>query len=80
MPERFVARGLSIVLLSPIAAQCQSWIALERPPIAEPSLCMLLTDGTVICQSGPHWIKLTPDMFGSYLNGSWSQIASFPEL
>src|SRR5208283_1455249 len=69
---------LSIVLLSPIAARGQSWIALEHQPIAEPSLCMLLTDGTVICQSGPDWIKLTPDMFGSYLNGSWYQIASFP--
>jgi len=39
---------------------------------------MLLTDGKVICQSGAAWEKLTPDLFGSYVNGSWSQIASFP--
>jgi hypothetical protein len=42
---------------------------------------LLLTDGTVIFQdnSNPsNWYKLSPDMFGSYVNGSWSQIASLP--
>jgi hypothetical protein len=43
----------------------------------------LLTDGTVLCQDvgagrggSPNWWKLTPDAFGSYLNGTWSQVAS----
>ena len=50
---------------------------------------MLLTDGTVIAQSVYSaltatgwdlntWWKLTPDAFGSYVNGTWSQIASLP--
>jgi hypothetical protein len=47
------------------------------PPLSNP---LLLTDGTVLahvsCTST--WWKLTPDFTGSYINGSWSQIASLP--
>ena len=40
----------------------------------------LLTDGTVMFQGGTltDWWKLTPDEKGSYLNGTWSQLASLP--
>jgi hypothetical protein len=39
---------------------------------------LLLTDGTVFCQnSGTNqWWKLTPDITGSYVNGTWSQLAN----
>ena len=47
----------------------------------------LLTDGTVMMQefksffgatwASRRWWKLTPDAFGSYRNGSWSQLARF---
>jgi hypothetical protein len=44
---------------------------------------VLLTDGTVLCKTfsggndgyGNIWDKLTPDSNGSYINGTWSQIA-----
>jgi len=41
---------------------------------------ILLTDGTVLVQDAgfPYWWKLTPDASGSYVNGTWSQIASTP--
>ncbi|MGH8323688.1 MAG: hypothetical protein ACRETD_07805, partial [Steroidobacteraceae bacterium] len=48
-----------------------------NPPLSNP---LLLTDGTVIAYvscTGTWW-KLTPDFTGSYINGSWSQIASLP--
>jgi hypothetical protein len=40
----------------------------------------LLTDGSVLVQDAgfPYWWKLTPDQFGSYVNGTWTQIASLP--
>ena len=42
----------------------------------------LLTDGTVLAQNGdrtvPGWWKLTPDQSGSYINGTWTQVASPP--
>ena len=39
---------------------------------------MLLTDGTVLVQGyqGQDWYKLTPDITGSYVNGTWTQLAS----
>ena len=43
---------------------------------------MLLTDGTVMAQDGIYpymWWKLTPDINGSYLNGTWTQLASLPQ-
>jgi len=45
-----------------------------------PGSPILLTDGTVLvadagCQD---WWKLTPDAFGNYVNGTWTQIASTP--
>lgn len=45
---------------------------------------LLLTDGSVLVQNfnfphtGEVW-KLTPDAFGSYVNGTWSQVASLPD-
>ena len=38
---------------------------------------LLLTDGTVMCQEqgGLRWKKLTPDSTGSYVNGTWSDLA-----
>ena len=41
---------------------------------------ILLTDGTVLIQDTgfPDWWRLTPDSTGSYINGTWTQIASLP--
>jgi hypothetical protein len=41
---------------------------------------MLETDGTVIVHQDDSeaWYKLTPDSNGSYVNGTWSQIANSP--
>jgi len=39
-----------------------------------------MTDGTVLAQGlrSSDWWKLTPDNTGSYLNGTWTQVASLP--
>lgn len=41
---------------------------------------ILLTDGTVLVQDagGQDWWRLTPDLTGSYVNGTWTQVASLP--
>jgi hypothetical protein len=38
------------------------------------------TDGSILVQSydGQSWMKLTPDARGSYINGTWSTLASEP--
>jgi hypothetical protein len=57
----------------------------NQPPVLDSVDCgpgnpLLLTDGTVMvadngCQD---WWKLTPDFTGSYVNGTWTQLASLP--
>lgn len=41
---------------------------------------ILLMDGSVLVQDAgfPDWWKLTPDHSGSYINGTWTQVASLP--
>src|SRR5579884_1986326 len=43
-------------------------------------VAMLLTDGRVLAQGGgaSDWWTLTPDINGSYVNGTWQQVASLP--
>ena len=63
--------------------RAQSWTALSNSPPAGIGLCLLLTDGSVLCQANTvynlaPWYKLTPDLYGSYLKGTWSAAASMP--
>jgi hypothetical protein len=75
----------SLTSSAPLAPQ-GSWQDLpNQPPVLDFTDCgpgspLLLTDGTVMvadngCQD--FW-KLTPDQFGSYVNGTWTQLASLP--
>ena len=51
---------------------------LVHQPSGGAFLSFQLTDGTVLCQANnsKDWWKLTPDINGSYLNGTWTQMAS----
>lgn len=62
----------------PMAAQ--SWTALNNKASFNASTALLLTDGTVMVQpiESNSWWRLTPDNFGSYINGTWTQVASLP--
>lgn len=61
-------------------AHAQTWQPLANQPTFGASTALLLTDGTVMVQSGNTaiWWKLTPDATGGYVNGTWSQLASLP--
>ncbi len=50
----------------------------HQPPAVGIQLAFLATDGSIIGQgySNSNWYRYTPDAFGNYANGSWSQIAS----
>ena len=54
-----------------------SWVKLTSNPGFDASTMLLLTDGTVMVQEqgGLRWKKLTPDAHGSYVNGTWSDLA-----
>jgi hypothetical protein len=53
-----------------------TWTKINSPPSGLDD-AHLMSDGTVLCgQGGTAWYKLTPDIHGSYINGTWTQIAS----
>jgi hypothetical protein len=70
-----------VVLLAALSiAGAQSWTPLTNQPNISAANPLLLTDGRVMVQdSGAQdWWALTPDINGSYVNGTWSQLASLP--
>ncbi len=74
---------ISSSLLTVCEAQTGSWTALtNQAPNPNNGVMLLLTDGTVICSNtsgagyGTGWDRLTPDIHGSYANGTWTSIAS----
>jgi hypothetical protein len=56
------------------------WQGLTNQPTFNASTALLLTDGTVMCQSSgtKKWWKLKPDISGDYVNGSWFALADSP--
>jgi hypothetical protein len=58
----------------------QSLQPLVNQPPDTAGIGYLLTDGSVMFQGGAQsdWWKLTPNNKGSYVNGTWSQLASLP--
>jgi hypothetical protein len=61
-----------------------SWAEVTAAPGTVSGFCnpLLLTDGTVLVHDCdlPDWWKLTPDITGSYANGTWTQVASLPVI
>ena len=57
-----------------------SWTELVNQPSVNVGAALLLTDGTVMVHatSDVAWYRLTPDPFGQYYDGTWSQLASAP--
>jgi len=65
------------------------WTPLKNPPPFKTTGTMLLeSNGTVLVHDEPDtnklaatnaWYKLTPDSKGSYIDGTWSKIASMPD-
>jgi hypothetical protein len=82
MKLRTAGIGLLLFFAAVTMAHSQAWVPLAHQPDATLSLSapLLLTDGTVILHQycGREWFKLTPDQFGSYVNGTWKRIASLP--
>jgi hypothetical protein len=88
LPPKKGAARFGIHAQAALAADSVSpWQLLtHQPPVLDyrdcgPGSPVLLTDGTVMladngCQD---WWKLTPDESGSYVNGTWTQLASLPD-
>jgi len=77
-----MTKKLSLALFALLAlagvSSAQTLQTLLHPPPGGAFLPFQLTDGTVMFQanSSQDWWKLTPDITGSYLNGTWTKLAS----
>jgi hypothetical protein len=77
--HRFGITFVTVLALMSMAS-AQKWQTLKHPATFFSDTSLLLTDGTVIVHEycTPNWHRLTPDQTGSYLNGTWSKVASMP--
>jgi hypothetical protein len=85
IPPRKGAASLAASAALPAESSSRWQTLTNQPPVLDPVDCgpgnpLLLTDGTVIVQDDgcQDWWKLTPDINGSYVNGTWSELASLP--
>jgi hypothetical protein len=65
----------------PVCSYAGTWVMLTNGAPAAAGTMILLTDGTVMVQNNSSnfagWMRLVPDIHGSYANGTWvSNIAS----
>src|SRR6202035_2291289 len=83
IPRAFAASLVALLALAALAG-AQTWTPLTHQPSFNASTALLLTDGTVMVQTAVNgygtgqWWRLTPSNTGSYVNGTWSQLASMP--
>ena len=76
-----LAFAVVILVLAAIGiSSAQTLKNLVNPPPDGAIVGFLLTDGTVMYQGNGYsdWWRLTPDKSGSYVNGTWKQLASLP--
>lgn len=80
-----------LTLCSAGMANSQTWTPLTNSAPVSMGAMLLLTDGRVLVHEEPNcggtgcvgknygvWYTLTPDSTGSYINGTWTQVASLP--
>jgi hypothetical protein len=83
IPPTLGAARHTNALRANISSSASPWTPLTNQPsfLAEGAANpILLTDGTVLVQDAgaQDWWRLTPDQSGSYVNGTWTQVASLP--
>src|SRR6266545_4955327 len=74
--ESVARQAVSVAVEPPVG----TWTALPPNPVASSAISLiLLTDGSVLANADSDWhlwSRLVPDQFGSYVNGTWTQVAS----
>src|SRR2546421_8950609 len=77
MPKKLSLAFTCLLFAFAGVSQSQTLQDLTNQPGDGVAMAFLLTDGTVMSQGFRHsdWWKLTPDISGSYLNGTWMRLA-----
>ncbi len=80
LSKKFLLTVFVVLLIVSGSTLAQTLTTLKNQPPDGIIYSFQLTDGTVMVQGGncsDFW-RLTPDNTGSYVNGTWSQLASLP--
>jgi hypothetical protein len=84
-PQKNASQPAALISTAALAPGSPWQLLNNQPPVLDYTDCgpgnpILLTDGTVMLQDDgcQDWWKLTPDQLGSYVNGTWTQLASTP--
>jgi hypothetical protein len=80
MRRKFSLAALVFLLVASGVSQAQTVQTLVNQPPDGLGISFLLTDGRLLTQGNAFsdWAILTPDKFGSYVNGTWKTAASLP--
>jgi DNA-binding transcriptional regulator YdaS (Cro superfamily) len=72
MPQRLTLASVVLLLAVSGISAAQTLQTLTNQPPDSCLVALLMTDGTVLCQGilQSDWWKLTPDVTGSYVNGT----------
>ena len=80
-PRLYFREGLCVLALlcSMSVGAVGTWRPVTRSAPGPVSLMLLLSDGTVMAAdtaTSSVWYRLTPDIHGNYVNGTWTRLAS----
>jgi hypothetical protein len=77
---RTLTLGFLVAAVWSGAGQAQTWTTLKNKAPFDASTALQLTDGRILVQAygASQYYTLTPDNTGSYVNGTWTEVASLP--
>ncbi|HTV42573.1 MAG TPA: putative Ig domain-containing protein [Candidatus Sulfotelmatobacter sp.] len=69
--------AMALLALMPLKSAAGTWTALTTAPPVSVNEALVLSDGTILTDNGNgQCARLTPDIHGSYVNGTWTQLSS----
>src|ERR1700739_2773314 len=67
----------ALLTMMPLKSAAGTWTALTTAPPVSVNEALVLSDGSILTDNGSgQCARLTPDIHGSYINGTWTQISS----
>ncbi|HEV2329710.1 MAG TPA: putative Ig domain-containing protein [Verrucomicrobiae bacterium] len=76
-PALWAVLVTALLAITPVKSAAGTWSPLTTAPPVGVNSALVLSDGTILTDNGSgQCARLTPDIHGSYINGTWTQVAS----